>query len=71
MIAILFLAIGLFFFWMVFKAISSQEILARGWGFSIRIYSRENEPVKYWVTFSCYIICAVWATAFAVLMLLK
>ena len=67
MIATLFLAAGLFFFWMVFKAFSSREIAGRGWGFSSRIYSRDSEPVLYWVTFWSYLVCAVWATVFAVL----
>lgn len=67
MIATLFLAAGLFFFWMVFKAISSREIEGRGWGFSSRTYSRDSEPVMFWVTFCSYLICAVWATLFAVL----
>ena len=67
MITILFLLIGLLFFWMVYQAYSSREIKARGWGFSTRIYTRDSEPVMYWVTFSSYLVCAVWATVFAVL----
>lgn len=45
MIAFLFLAIGLLFFWMVFNAFASQEIRARGWGFSVRTYHRDSDPV--------------------------
>ncbi len=67
MIATLFLAMGTLFFWMLFSAFTSREIKARGWGFECRIYNRGSEPVMYWLTFSCYLICAVWATAFGIL----
>lgn len=67
MIPTLFLAIGILFFWLVFKAYSSREIKGRGWGFSVRTYQRDSEPIWYWVTFSSYLVCAVWATAFGVL----
>ncbi|MCX5827061.1 MAG: hypothetical protein NTV58_03545 [Deltaproteobacteria bacterium] len=66
MIATLLLATGILFFWMVFKAFSSREIKARGWGFSCRIYRRDSEPFMYWVNFSCYLVIAVWTTVFAV-----
>jgi hypothetical protein len=71
MIATIFLAIGILFFWMVFNAYSAQEIKGRGWGFSVRTYQRDNEPIWYWVTFLSYLVCAVWATAFGVLAILK
>jgi len=71
MIATFFLAIGAVFFWMVFKAFSTHEIKGRGWGFDIRTYNRDSEPIMYWVTFSSYLICAVWATVFGTLMVLK
>ena len=71
MIATLFLAIGILFFWMVFNAFSSQEIKGRGWGFSVRTYHRDSEPSWYWVTFSSYLVCAIWATAFGVLAAFK
>ena len=70
MTAALFLAFGIFFFWMLFKAFYSEEIKARGWGFSVRTYYRNSEPVWYWVTFTSYLVCAVWATAFGVMALL-
>jgi len=59
MIATLFLLLGLLFSWMVYRALAEGELEARGWGFSTRIYSRDEEPIKYWVTFSCYAFCAV------------
>lgn len=71
MIAILFLAIGILFFWMVFNAFLSQEIKARGWGFGVRTYHRISDPVWYWVTFLSYLVCAVWATAFGILAAFK
>lgn len=64
MIATLFLATGVLFFWMVFNAYSSQEIKGRGWGFSVRTYQRDSEPIWYWVTFVSYLVCAIWATLF-------
>ncbi|MBK6322516.1 hypothetical protein [Candidatus Aalborgicola defluviihabitans] len=71
MFAIIFLAFGVWFSWLVYQAISTREIVARGWGFNTRIYSRDNEPVWYWVTFTSYSICAVWATTFAILLVQK
>jgi hypothetical protein len=71
MIPMVFLAIGALFAWMVFKGFSSQEIKGRGWGFNVRTYHREREPVMYWVTFLSYLVCAVWATAFGVLAALR
>lgn len=71
MIATLLFAAGLFFSWMVYNAYSSREIRGRGWGVSTRIYRRDREPVWYWVTFSCYVIIAVWTTAFAVMVLIR
>jgi hypothetical protein len=61
------LAVGVLFFWMVGKAWSTREIRGRGWGFSSRMYSRDSEPVMYWVNFSSYLIIAVWTTVFAAL----
>jgi len=71
MIPTFFLSFGAYFFWMVFNAFSTQEIKGRGWGFSIRIYRRDSEPIKYWVTFFSYLICAVWTTLFGVLAAFK
>ncbi len=68
MITILFfLPVGILFFWMVRNAWSSREIQGRGWGFSVRTYQRDSEPIWYWVTFSCYVVCAVLATTVGIL----
>ena len=71
MVPTFFFALGMLFFWMVFKAFSSQEIKGRGWGFSTRTYSRESEPIMYWLTFISYLVCAVWSTVFGILAALK
>ena len=68
MIATLFLIIGILFFLLVLKAFSSREIAARGWGFSTRIYYRDSEPVRYWISLLSYLVIAVWTTVFAVMM---
>ena len=67
MIATLLLLTGILFFWLVYKAFSSREIEARDWGFSTRIYRRDSEPVRYWVSFASYLVIAVWTTVFAVM----
>ena len=67
MISTLFLPVGMLFFWLVFNAWCSREIKGRGWGFGIRTYQRDSEPIWYWVTFSSYLACAVLATTVAVL----
>lgn len=71
MVACLFLAIGALFFWMISKAIPSRSIKGRGWGFSTRVYQRDSEPIGYWITFSSYLVCAVWATTFGILAAVK
>jgi hypothetical protein len=67
MIAILLIITGIFFFMMVFNAYSSGELKARGWGFSTRIYRRDNEPIMYWISFMSYLMAAVFAAVFGVL----
>jgi energy-coupling factor transporter transmembrane protein EcfT len=71
MFAIIFLLLGILFSWFVYQAITTREILARGWGFSIRTYSQDDEPVWYWFTFTCYSICAAVALVLAVLLACK
>lgn len=70
MIATLFLLLGILFSWMVYRALATGELEARGWGFSTRIYSRDEEPIKYWMTFSCYVTCAVLGIVVALLLAL-
>ena len=67
MIAILLMITGILFFVIVFKAFSSRELKARGWGFSTRIYRRDSEPIMYLINFISYLVIAVWTTVFAVL----
>jgi hypothetical protein len=71
MFATFFLVIGVLFFWLIFKGLSEQEIMGRGWGSNVRIYRRDNEPIRYWVTFGSYLVCAVSSTVFGILMVLK
>lgn len=71
MLAFMFLTIGLVFFWLINRAISTREIIGRGWGTSTRTYDRDNDPIWYWVTFISYLICAITATTVAVLIARK
>ena len=71
MFATFFLIIAILFFWMVFKGFSAEEIKGRGWGIDVQIYRRDSEPIMYWVTFGSYLLCAVCATVFGILMALK
>jgi hypothetical protein len=71
MYALLFIVLGILFFTMVLNAVSSRELKARGWGFSIRIYQRDSEPIMYWINFVTYLIIAIWATVFGVLLAYK
>jgi len=68
MSAILFLGLGALFIWLIYKALSTQEIKGRGWGFSVRTYDRNSEPKMYWVTLFSYVACAILATIAGVLM---
>lgn len=67
MLGLLFLALGILFTWLLFKGYSSGEIMGRGWGFSTRLYSRDDQPIWYWITFGSYLFCAVSAMACAIL----
>ncbi len=69
MFAIIFLTIGAVFSWLIYQAVTTREILARGWGVSTRTYSRDNEPAWYWVTLICYSICAVVALIMGILLM--
>jgi hypothetical protein len=71
MFATFFLAIGALFFWMLFQGLTDREIKGRGWGFSVRVYGRDTEPVMYWITFASYLVCALGSTVFGLLMALK
>ena len=71
MFAIFFLAAGALFFWLVIKGYSAEELKGRGCGFSVQIYRRESEPIMYWVIFVSYLVCAVWASVFGILMVLQ
>jgi hypothetical protein len=70
-IGVLFLIVGIAFSFIVLKAYTSKELKARGWGFSIRTYRREDEPIKYWITFYSYLVIALWAMVFGVLLVYK
>lgn len=59
MISIVFLFIAAIFVVLLYRAIRTGEILARGWGFETRVYSRDGEPIRYWVTFVSYAMCAL------------
>ena len=51
MIAPLLLLLGAFFAYRVFTAWTTGEIVAKGWGFQLRTYDREEEPVMFWMNF--------------------
>ncbi len=69
MISIVFLFIAAIFVVLLYRAIRTGEILARGWGFETRVYSRDGEPIRFWVTFVSYAICALVSALAAVLLL--
>jgi ribose/xylose/arabinose/galactoside ABC-type transport system permease subunit len=69
MLSIIFFFIAVPFVVLLYRAIRTGEILARGWGFETRVYSRDGEPIRYWVTFVSYAICALVAALAAVLLL--
>ena len=66
MFSLLFLTLVIVFCWLMYKGYTSGEIIGRGWGFSTRLYSRDDEPVWYWVTFLSYLACAVLSMAGAI-----
>lgn len=71
MFAIFFLAIGALFSWFIYQAISTRDILAKGWGWNTRTYNRDDQPVSFWVTFFSHLICAAVAFFMAFAIILK
>ena len=67
MIAPPLLLLGAFFAYRVFKAWTTGEIVAKGWGFQMRTYGREEEPVMFWMNFVTYVVIVVWTTAFGLM----
>ncbi|HRF87454.1 MAG: hypothetical protein E6Q87_01940 [Cellvibrionales bacterium] len=54
-----FLVLFLVFTWLIVDGLKQGEIKAQGWWGRIRLYSRDNAPVMYWLTFAIYAVCAV------------
>ena len=65
--ALLFFLLGMIFFTLVVRAWRSGEIPGKGWGFKVRVYDRDSEPFMYWMNFATYLVCAVWATIFGLM----
>jgi len=59
MLALAFMVAGIVFAVMVWKALASDEIMARGWGFEVRMYNRYDHPIWFWVTLVSYSVVAV------------
>lgn len=71
MSAVIFLAMGAVFIWLLAKGRSTGEIMARGWGASVRIYRRDSDTVMYWITFWMYLILALLCTIVGIVMAFK
>jgi|GEM_PF-1430118 len=71
MFATLFFTIGAVFTWLLFKGYATREIMARGWGTQVRIYQRDSEPIRYWITFWMYLILAVLCAVIGILIAFK
>jgi hypothetical protein len=64
MFAFIFFIISLVFIRLLYSAVKTREILGRDWGFGSRLYSRDDEPIRYWVLFFAYSVCALWLLVF-------
>jgi len=64
-----FFVFSLVFAWMVYQAMSTRKVMGRGWGNAIRYYSRDDEPVRFWVLTVTYIVIVVGALVFGVMAL--
>ena len=60
--ALFFILLGVFLFGLVIRAVRSGEIPAKGYGFKMRLYERDGEPLLYWVNFGVYLVTAIVAT---------
>ncbi|NLT51334.1 MAG: hypothetical protein GXX85_10490 [Ignavibacteria bacterium] len=67
MFAVIFIILGILFFFLVYNAYVTGEVKGRGWGFSIRTYRQYKEPIKFWITFVSYLAAAIAATTFGLL----
>ncbi|GAB1382102.1 MAG TPA: hypothetical protein PKA18_12405 [Ottowia sp.] len=63
MAAGVFLLLGGVFGLLLFEGHATGRIRARGWGFGVRVYQRDDEPLMFWLTFWLYaaivVVCAV------------
>lgn len=63
MAAGVFLLLGGVFGLLLFEGHAAGRIRARGWGFGVRVYQRDDEPLMFWLTFWLYaaivVVCAV------------
>jgi hypothetical protein len=67
--SIIFLGFSLFFSWLVYEAWATGQVKGRGWWFTVRYYSREDEPVMFWINTGAYGVIVVWTFVFGVMAL--
>ncbi len=67
--SIVFFVLCAFFSWLVYEAWSTGQVKARGWWFKVRYYSREDEPVMFWINTGAYMVIVVWTLVYGVMAL--
>ena len=67
--SIVFFAFTLIFSALLWDAYATGRVMARGWGTSIRYYSRTDEPVGFWIHIVTYTLIVALAIFVAVMML--
>lgn len=70
MLAPFFLAMGVYFLYLLAMGWSNQEIKAR-WGWTFRMFHRDREPIWFWLTFVSYVLCVVTSAVVCLMLFLK
>lgn len=71
MYSVLFLALFFVFTWLIVDGLQQGEIKAQGWWGRIRLYSRNDEPVMYWLTFAIYAVCSAVTFGLGIVLIFK
>ena len=60
-ILLFYFLLALVFIVLLYRGISSGEVLAKGWFHKTQLISREDRPFMFWLTCTAYLICVICA----------
>ncbi|MDI1302963.1 MAG: hypothetical protein PSX71_13745 [bacterium] len=66
--SIIFPGLSLVFSLMLYDAWKTGRVKAKGWGFAIRYYDRNDQPIMFWITTVIYAVIVIWSLSAAVML---